>query len=131
MERVTRYTILSLTNRSARQKADFLTQRLLTLPPSARRTITTDNGKENYYHSQISINLNILMYFCHAYASWEKGTVENMNQRIRKYIPKGTSLDPVTKDQIQILEDKLNNTPRKCLNYLTPQEKLNILLTAH
>jgi IS30 family transposase len=131
VERVTRYTVLSLTNRSARQKADYLTQRLLTLPQKARRTITTDNGKENYYHSQISTNLNILMYFCHTYASWEKGTVENMNGRIRRYIPKGTSLDPVTTDQIQALEDKLNSTPRKCLNYLTPQEKLNILLTAH
>lgn len=130
VERVTRYTILSLTNRSARQKANYLTQRLLELPQKARRTITTDNGKENYYHQQISSNLNILMYFCHTYASWEKGTVENTNGRIRKYIPKGTSLDPVTKEQIQVLEEKLNNTPRKCLNYLTPSQKLNILLAA-
>jgi IS30 family transposase len=130
VERVTRYTILSLIDRSAKQKADNLTQRLLNLPQKARRTITADNGKENYYHKQISTNLNILMYFCHTYASWEKGTVENMNGRIRRYIPKGTSLDLITRDQIQALEDKLNSTPRRCLNYLTPNQKLNILLTA-
>ena len=131
VERVTRYTILSLTNRSARQKCDYLTQRLLQLPQGARKTITTDNGKENYYHSQISKNLKLKMYFCHTYASWEKGTVENTNGRIRRYIPKGESLDPFTKQQIQALEERLNQTPRKCLNYLTPSQKMNILLAAH
>jgi len=131
VERVTRYTILSLTDRSAKQKAEYLTQRLLELPNHARRTITTDNGKENYYHQKISDELAVKFFFCHTYASWEKGTVENMNGWIRRYIPKGKSLDTLTTEQIKALEEKLNNTPRKCLNYLTPSQQMNILIPAN
>lgn len=130
VERVTRYTILSLTNRSAKDKAENLIQRLQQLPNKARRSVTADNGAENTNHQQMSSNLAIKFFFCHSYASWEKGTNENTNGRIRRYIPKGVSLDTITKQQIQALEEKLNSTPRKCLNYLTPQEKLNILLKA-
>lgn len=128
VERVSRYTILSLTDRSAKDKADNLIQRLSQLPQKARRTITSDNGKENTLHEQISTSLTVKFFFCHSYASWEKGTNENTNGRIRRYIPKGVSLNNITKEQIQALEEKLNSTPRKCLNYLTPQEKLNILI---
>lgn len=128
VERVTRYSILSLTDRSAKQKTQYLISRLLQYPKTIRKTITTDNGAENSYHSQISQDLSLKMYFCHAYHSWEKGTVENMNGRIRRYIPKGISLNSLTEQQIQYLEDKLNNTPRKCLGYLTPNQKMNILL---
>ncbi len=124
VERVTRYTILSLTNRSAKQKTDYLISRLLEYPETVRRTITTDNGAENSYHQQISNSLSLKMYFCHAYHSWEKGTVENMNGRIRRYIPKGVSIEPISDEYIAALENKLNNTPRKCLHYLTPYEMM-------
>jgi len=128
VERVTRYTILSLTNRSAKEKADKLIDRLGQYSLNFRRTITTDNGSENSYHQQISDSLSLKMYFCHAYHSWEKGTVENMNGRIRRYIPKGLSLNHLTDQQVSSLEEKLNSTPRKCLGYLTPKQKLDILL---
>jgi len=64
------------------------------------------------------------MYFCHAYHSWEKGSVENMNKRIRRFIPKGISIDCLPEKLIKQVEWILNNTPRKCLGYLTPQEKM-------
>lgn len=131
IERVSRYVIITkLQNRSARYKKDAVVGRLLMFPEEIRRTITTDNGKENYYHTQIANELSLKMYFAHPYSSWEKGSVENMNGRIRRFIPKGVSIDQISEEYIKRLEDKLNNTPRKCLNFLTPQERMNILLKA-
>lgn len=125
VERLSRYTILTkLTNRLAVTKKDALVRRLGIFPKEARLTLTTDNGSENSQHKDISDSLKLTMYFCHAYHSWEKGSVENMNKRIRRFIPKGTSIDQVSKRRIRQVEWILNNTPRKCLGYLTPQEKM-------
>ena len=92
-------------------------------------TLTEDNGPENTEHQQLADDVKMDIFFCHAYHSWEKGSVENMNQRLRikRYIPKGTSIDSLTESQIKQIEHKLNSTPRKCLNYLTPYEKMEQL----
>lgn len=129
VERLSRYTILTkLTDRLAVTKKDALVRRLGMYPQQARLTLTTDNGSENSEHQEISQALNLIMYFCHAYHSWEKGGVENMNKRIRRFIPKGTSIDQVSKRKIKQVEWILNNTPRKCLGYLTPRAKMVELL---
>ena len=91
------------------------------------KTLTADNGAENTNHQEIARVLQLFMYFFHAYHSWEKGTVENTNGRIRRYIPKGVSIDTISEEYIAALENKLNNTPRKCLQYLTPYEKMHKL----
>jgi IS30 family transposase len=128
VERSTRFTILSKVQRSASSKTAGLVNRLLKYPQGVRKTITTDNGAENSYHSQVTTLTGMKVFFCHAYHSWEKGTVENTNGRIRRFVPKGLSIDQIPDQYIKELENRLNNTPRKCLNYLTPQEKVNILL---
>ena len=69
--------------------------------------------------------MNVHIFFCHPYHSWEKGTVENTIGRIRRYIPNGNDIRDISEDKIQELEYVLNNTPRKCLGYLTPYEKMN------
>jgi len=131
VERLSRYTILSkLTDRLAVTKKDALIRRLGVIPKEARLTLTTDNGSENSGHKEISEQLCLTMYFCHAYHSWEKGSVENINKRIRRFIPKGMSIDTVSKTRIKSIEWILNNTPRKCLGYLTPQEKMVQLLNS-
>lgn len=81
-------------------------------------SLTLDNGIENKWHEK----LNLLTFFCDSYASWQKGTVENVNLRIRRFIPKGANLAEYSDKQIQNIEDWLNHTPRKCLNYKTPYE---------
>lgn len=125
VERLTRFTILTkLTNRLAVTKKDALVRRLGIFPDNLRLTLTADNGSENSQHKEISEDLKLTMYFCHAYHSWEKGSVENINKRIRRFIPKGQSIDQISKRRIKQVEWILNNTPRKCLNYLTPQEKM-------
>jgi len=125
VERLSRYTILSkLTDRLAITKKDALVRRLGVYSQNLRLTLTADNGSENSEHLKIQEDLKLIMYFCHAYHSWEKGSVENMNKRIRRFIPKGVSIDSLPNKLIRQLEWILNNTPRKCLGYLTPQEKM-------
>lgn len=129
VERLSRYTLLTkLPNRLAVAKKDALVRRLGIFPQVARITLTADNGSENSQHQQISAELKLTMYFCHAYHSWEKGSVENINKRIRRFIPKGKSIDQVSSRKIKQIEWILNNTPRKCLGYLTPKEKMLELL---
>ncbi len=128
VERKTRLTIMSLIGRSADAKAVALFQRFSPLPESLRQTMTTDNGKENTRHQHITTSLDMPVYFCHAYASWEKGTVENMNGRIRHFLPKHHSLDGVTTQTVSRIEWRLNTTPRKCLNWKTPLEALEEIM---
>ena len=85
-------------------------------------TITTDNGLEFSNHKNISEYLNCDYYFCHPYSSWERGLNEYTNSLIRQYLPKGTSFENITPEYIQMIEDKLNNRPRKSLNWKTPNE---------
>jgi IS30 family transposase len=85
-------------------------------------TITSDNGLEFANHKDISKALNCDYYFCHPYSSWERGLNEYTNGLIRQYIPKGTSFDNITQKEIKMIEDKLNNRPRKSLGWKTPNE---------
>lgn len=125
VERRLRLTILSkLATKKADEKLRVLFARFSVLPTGLRQTLTTDNGKENTYHKEFTKQLNMPVYFCHAYHSWEKGSVENMNGRIRRYIPKGISIDHVSEETIRTIEWELNTTPRKCLNWKTPLEAL-------
>ena len=75
--------------------------------------------------------LEISFYFCKAFHSWERGANENMNGLIRQYIPKGTDFSEITDEFVALVENKLNNRPRKRLGYLIPNEKFNLLLTGY
>jgi len=95
------------------------------LPQELRRTLTLDNGSENTNHSALAEQLNMKIFFAHPYHSWEKGTVENTIGRIRRFLPKGTDLNNISDEKIGELEFVLNSTPRKCLGYMTPYEKMS------
>jgi len=99
--------------------------RLAQLPPSARKTITFDNGSENWGYKQIERSIGIEPYFAHSYASWERGTNENTNGLIRWYFPKGTDFAIIPDTAIQAVEESLNNRPRKRLGWRTPLEVFN------
>jgi IS30 family transposase len=122
VERKTMFTLLTkLSDRSAQKKKEAVIARMQGYPG---KTLTADNGKENTYHREMAKTLGVKVYFCHAYASWEKPSVENMNGRIRRFIPKGTAIDSVSQETIAAIEKKLNHTPRKRLQFLTPCEKM-------
>ncbi len=76
-------------------------------------TITADNGKEFAHHQTIGQGLGVDVYFAKPYHSWERGANENTNGLIRQYFPKGTSFESVTDKDIEYVQNRLNNRPRK------------------
>ena len=66
--------------------------------------------------------MEIDYYFAHPYASYERGSIENLNGLIRQYIPKGKDFDDIDESYITQIEEKLNTRPRKILNFLTPKD---------
>ena len=88
-------------------------------------SFTFDNGVENVHHQ----TLGIPTYFCNAYSSWEKGSIENTFQRLRRFIPKKSSLDGYSDEEIARICDIMNDTPRKCLAFRTPSEVFREHLT--
>lgn len=82
------------------------------------KSYTLDNGVENTTYKI----LGVPTYFCHPYHSWEKGTIENTFQRLRRYIPKGSDLADFSQATIASIVKRMNNTPRKCLHFRTPAE---------
>ena len=88
-------------------------------------TLTYDNGKEFAGHIQIDQALNSTSYFARPFASWERGSNENFNGLLRQYVPKKRSLNTVTEDEITMIQNRLNNRPRKRLGFKTPAEVFN------
>lgn len=128
VERQSRYTRLSLVpQRTAAASRVALTYLLESIPASLRRSITYDNGGENSEHLVLNEDFNVKSYFCEPYHSWEKGTVENTNGLLRRFIPKKTRLDSLSLTSIVQLENWLNDRPRKILKYQTPREAFQAL----
>lgn len=88
------------------------------------KTITIDNDILLQRHRELEVLLNVKIYFCDPYSSWQKGTVENSNKYVRRDIPKGSDISKYSKRFIEKLETKLSRRIMKCLNYLTPEEVL-------
>jgi len=85
-------------------------------------TLTSDNGREFADHERIAAKLGADFYFCHPFSSYERGLNENTNGLVRQYFPKQTEFDKISHQSVKKVEDKLNNRPRKTLNYRTPNE---------
>ncbi|NLG05844.1 MAG: IS30 family transposase [Clostridia bacterium] len=93
------------------------------------QTITCDNGCEfldehSMKHSFRSKQLRTRIYYCHPYASCERGSNENQNKLVRYFVPKGTNIEPYTSDQIKQIGDWMNNYPRRMFGYKTPLEMM-------
>ena len=110
-----------VTRKTADQVATAIIQ---LLEPHAEKvhTLTSDNGKEFARHKDIAQTLEADFYFARPYTSWERGTNENMNGLIRQYFPKRCDFRNVTDEDVQAAMKRLNNRPRKCLGYRTPNE---------
>jgi len=83
-------------------------------------SITADNGSEFARHQKIAEKLSAEFYFTHPYSAWEKAINENTNGLIRQYLPKSSNLNEVNTDMLKLIEEKLNNRPRKSLGFKTP-----------
>jgi len=122
VDRLSRFTLVTrLRSKTARETCQALVDRLAQLPHSS---VTADNGSENADHMLVSQTLAIPFFFCHPYHSWEKGTVENTNGLIRRYLPRDTDLDRLDQRELDAIASELNHRPRKCLGFRTPYEVL-------
>jgi len=122
-ERASRFIFLAKPPcRQADTIADQLQTWLAALPPQMRRTLTQDNGTEFCAHHKLREKLGIKTYFCDPHSPWQKGGIENANGRLRRFLPRKTNLDLCSDDDIQVVADRYNNTPRKCLGFKTPAE---------
>ncbi len=111
-------------DKSAIRSEEALHDSIESLPQNLWLSITRDNGLENVLHHETEVP----SYFCDSYCSWQKGGVENINGLIREYFPKRSFLDNISDRYIYEIQEKLNNRPRKKLNYLTPNEVIAIEL---
>jgi len=123
LERKSRYVAIGkLDDHSSQETIDAIIGQVETLSPRMWQSITFDNGTEGTQHTKLREDYNIDTYHCDPYKSWQKGGVENVNGLIRQYLPKRTEIDKIPVEYICAVQDKLNNRPRKSLNYLTPNE---------
>jgi IS30 family transposase len=123
-ERQTRFTrIHRIHGKAGPATLAALRATMRSVPAAFAKSFTFDNGFENTQHRK----LHLPTYFCDPYSSWQKGSVENTNGLIRQYFPKRTDFTKITDKQIQFVEDRLNNRPRKILNYQTPTEAVTSL----
>jgi transposase, IS30 family len=92
------------------------------LPAGARRSTTLDNGRENHQHGRLKRQLGIQSYFADPYSSWQRGTNENTNGLVRRYLPKQTDFTSLTQAELDDIVEEINNRPRKVLDYKTANE---------
>lgn len=113
-----------MNGKSAAATEDAIRKSIETLPEYWWKSITFDNGTEGARHGRIRDDYFLKTFFCDPYSSWQKGGVENMNGLLRQYIPKDAKLFMMSHEDIQTIQEKINNRPRKNLNYLTPNQIL-------
>lgn len=143
-----RAVLLTLTERASRKELIFklpnrrsatvraIFDELEATEPQFRqkfKSITTDNGVEFLQYEKLTTSIyggkRFEVYYCHSYAAWEKGTNENHNKIIRRFFPKGTDFKDISADRIKEVEEWMNNYPRLKLNWFTPNELFNHLLS--
>lgn len=119
VERKTRFMMAKFVkDLTAKETANKAAQMFCNLPEAAKKSTTLDNGKEFTKHKQF----NIPTFFADPYASWQRGTNENSNGLIRRYLPKKTDFSKYEQWELDDMIEEINNRPRKCLGYRTPQE---------
>jgi IS30 family transposase len=109
-------------DRTAEAVRDALRTMLAELPEPVSLTLTWDQGAEMAYHQQIAPLLRDGVFFAHPGRPWQRGTIENTNGLLRQYFPKRTDLSQHSPADLQAIEQRLNNRPRKILDWRTPAE---------
>jgi transposase, IS30 family len=123
VERVSRFTLLARNpDRQSKPVMEGVIAGLSPLPKQARRSITFDRGTEFSAWLHLQAGLGTQTWFCDPQAPWQKGTVENTNNRLRTWLPRKADPTALTHAQLKSICAPLNATPRKCLGYQTPDE---------
>jgi IS30 family transposase len=131
VERQTRYVMLvKVAGKDTETVINALIRHAHKLPQELYKSLTWDRGKEMADHKRFTLATNIKVYFCDPQTPWQRGTNENTNGLLRQYFPKGIDVSGYTQAQLNGVARKLNERPRKTLNYETPAERFNQLVAS-
>lgn len=123
VERKSRYLLAAkLSDKKAATMTEASIKSFRDVTKALRQTLTVDNGKEFSKFKELEKWTGLTVYFADPYAAWQRGTNENTNGILRFYFPKGTNFQNISAKELEISVRKINNRPRKCLNYQTPHE---------
>jgi len=123
LERKSRYLLATkLEDKKATTLSERSSRIFRSIPRKVRKTLTVDNGSEFAQFKKLEETTGLDIYFAKPYAAWQRGANENANGLLRQYFPKGSNFKKVMEEDVQAAVKRLNNRPRKCLDYRTPHE---------
>ena len=126
VERNSRYVMLvKVARQDTKTVINALIKNARKLPQGLYKSLTWDRGKEMADHTRFTLATDIKVYFCDPHSPWQRGTNENTNGLLRQYFPKGKDISAYSQAQLNTVARKLNERPRKTLNYKTPAEQFS------
>lgn len=124
VERQTRYVMLVKTaGKDTESVINALIHNARKLPQELYKPLTWDRGKEMADHQRFTLDTHIQVYFCDPHHPWQRGSNENTNGLLRQYFPKGLDLSSYSQEQLNDVARRLNERPRKTLNYQSPAQR--------
>lgn len=124
VERKTRYVMLvKVDGKDTETVINALIRNARKLPQELYKSLTWDRGKEMADHKRFTLATDIKVYFCDPQNPWQRGSNENTNGLLRQYFPKGTDISAYSQAKLNAVARRLNDRPRKTLNYETPAER--------
>lgn len=126
VERHTRYVMLvKVASKNTKTVIDALISNARQLPQELYQSLTWDRGKEMADHKRFTLATDISVYFCDPHSPWQRGSNENTNGLLRQYFPKGIDISGYSQAELNAVARKLNDRPRKTLDYETPAQRYN------
>jgi len=126
VERHSRYVMLArVKGKDTQTVINALIRQAHKLPRELYKSLTWDRGKEMADHQRFSLATNIKVYFCDPQQPWQRGSNENTNGLLRQYFPKGMDLSNIHQNRLNAVARRLNERPRKTLDYESPAERFN------
>jgi IS30 family transposase len=124
VERQTRFVMLAkVDGKDSETVINALIKQAHKLPRELYQSLTWDRGSEMAEHKRFTLATDIQVYFCDPQNPWQRGSNENTNGLLRQYFPKGTDLSCYSQAKLNAVARRLNERPRKTLNYETPAER--------
>jgi IS30 family transposase len=123
VERKSRFLMLTKNvNSQTATVMNNIKEKLLKVPLEGCLTITFDQGSEFADYKQLETNIGCRVYYCEISSPWQKGTNENTNGRLRRYLPRKIDITSISQKDLDHIAKRANATPRKCLGFKTPKE---------
>jgi IS30 family transposase len=126
IERQSRYVMLAkVASKDTQTVVNALIKHAQKLPHELYKSLTWDRGTEMADHQRFTLATDIKVYFCDPQSPWQRGSNENANGLLRQYLPKGIDLSAYSQSKLNAIARRLNERPRKTLNYETPAERFH------